>query len=342
MVPTENIVASKLTRKDFVTNQEVRWCPGCGDYSILATMQRVLPEIGIPREKFVFVSGIGCSSRFPYYVNTYGLHTIHGRAPTIATGIKATNPDLQVWVVTGDGDGLSIGGNHLLHALRRNVDLKIILFNNKIYGLTKGQYSPTSEKGKRTKSTPQGSIDYPISPLSFALGAEATFVARTVDTNPKHMAEVLTRAAHHKGSALVEVFQNCVIFNNGAYEEVTGKETRDDNTLILENGKPLLFGKDKNKGIQFKDMGAEIVTVGENGVKLENVAIHNENANNSAYAFSLSRFETPNFPVPLGVFRQITKPTYEGMLNAQIEEASSAKKSDLAKLIAGPSPWVVN
>ena len=234
-------VEEQLTRKDFVSDQDVRWCPGCGDYAILAQMQKILPDVGIPREKIVFVSGIGCSSRFPYYMNTYGLHSIHGRAPTIATGLKSVNPELSVWVVTGDGDGLSIGGNHLLHCLRRNVDLKIILFNNRIYGLTKGQYSPTSLPGHRTKSTPLGSIDYPLNPISVAIAAEATFVARTQDTNTKHLAEVLKRASAHRGTAFVEVYQNCVVFNPTAWDHTTDPDVRDDNILYLEEGKPLVF-----------------------------------------------------------------------------------------------------
>ncbi|EKD42175.1 MAG: hypothetical protein ACD_73C00286G0004, partial [uncultured bacterium] len=307
-------VPAKLNRKDFVTNQEVRWCPGCGDYAILAFVQRVLPDVGIPRENFVFVSGIGCSSRFPYYVNTYGLHTVHGRAPTVATGIKAANPNLQVWVVTGDGDALSIGGNHLIHSLRRNVDLKILLFNNKIYGLTKGQYSPTSEFGKKTKSSPVGSIDYPMHPLSLAIGAEATFVARAVDANTKTLTDVLTRAAQHKGSAFVEIFQNCIIFNDGAYDVVTDREVRDDNILYLEQGKPLIFGKGKNKGIRFNGLNPEVVTIGENGVKESDLVVHDEHNPNPAYAFMLSQMESPAFPTPLGVLRSINKPTYDSLL----------------------------
>jgi len=330
---------TKLTRKDFVSDQEVRWCPGCGDYSILSVVQKVLPELNIPREKFVFVSGIGCSSRFPYYVNTYGLHTIHGRAPAIATGIKVTNPELQVWVVTGDGDALSIGGNHFIHALRRNVDFKILLFNNRIYGLTKGQYSPTSEVGKKTKSSPMGAVDYPLHPLSLALGAEATFVARTLDTNPKHMTEVLKRVASHKGSAFVEIFQNCVVFNDGTFEAVTGKETRDDNTLFLEHGKPLLFGKDKNKGIRFKGLEPEVVTLGENGITEADIVVHDEKTTNPIYAFMLSRLELPHFPAPVGIFRSIEKPTYEHMIVDQIDAALSTGPGDLKKIIQGSNTW---
>lgn len=329
------------TKKDFTSDQEVRWCPGCGDYAILAFVQRVLPELGIPKEKYVFVSGIGCSSRFPYYMNTYGLHTIHGRAPTIATGIKASNPDLQVWVITGDGDALSIGGNHFIHTLRRNVDVKVLLFNNRIYGLTKGQYSPTSEVGKKTKSTPYGSLDYPIDPLSLALGSEATFVARTMDNNPKHLAEILRRAAHHKGTAFVEIFQNCIIFNDGAFDAATGKEARDDNSLLLEHGKPLLFGKEKNKGIRIKGFDPEVVTIGENGVTLDDIMVHDENITNPAYAFMLSRFNLPNFPVPMGVLRQVERATYDGLLNDQVDTAKSMGRGDINKLISGPATWTV-
>ncbi|MDO8519439.1 MAG: 2-oxoacid:ferredoxin oxidoreductase subunit beta [Deltaproteobacteria bacterium] len=334
-------IPAKLTRKDFVSDQDVRWCPGCGDYAILAFVQRVLPELGVPRENFVFVSGIGCSSRFPYYVNTYGMHTIHGRAPAIATGVKAANPNLQVWVVTGDGDALSIGGNHLIHTLRRNVDLKILLFNNRIYGLTKGQYSPTSEFGKKTKSTPEGSIDYPLHPISIALAAEATFVARTVDTNTKNLTEILTRMAHHKGSAFVEIFQNCIIFNDGAFKEVTDRETRDENTLYLRHGQPLLFGKEMKKGIRLNGLKPEVVTVGENGVTLNDIIVHDEANPNPSYAFTLSRFESPHFPVPLGVFRTETKATYDELLTDQVIKAKTKSPANLKNLVNGPNTWVV-
>ena len=253
--------APVLTRKDFVSNQEVRWCPGCGDYAILAQVQKVLADLKVPRENYVFISGIGCSSRLPYYVNTYGFHTIHGRTPAIATGVKTYRPDMSVWVVTGDGDGLSIGGNHLLHALRRNIDLKILLFNNRIYGLTKGQYSPTSELGKKTKSTPAGSVDYPLNPLSFALGVGATFVARTIDSDTTHLGQILERAGRHKGSSFIEIFQNCVIFNDDAFKDVTDRQVRTENSLVLEQGKPLIFGKDRNKGIRLNGLRPEIVTL---------------------------------------------------------------------------------
>ena len=338
---TEGNSPAKLTRKDFVSSQDVRWCPGCGDYAILAFVQRVLPELGVPREKFVFVSGIGCSSRLPYYVNTYGLHTIHGRAPAIATGIKVANPDLNVWVVTGDGDALSIGGNHLLHSLRRNGTLKNLLFNSRIYGLTKGQYSPTSEIGTKTKSSPFGSVDYPLNPLSLALGAEATFVARAVDTHTKSMTEILTRAATHKGGAFVEIFQNCIVFNDGAFSPVTDRETRDDHSIYLENGKPLLFGKERNRGIRWNGRHPEVVTVGTGGIREEDLIVHNEKDADSFYAYTLSRFTAPKFPVPIGVFRAVEKPTYEEMIHRQMAEALGRGRPDLKKILEGSSTWVV-
>lgn len=337
MATTAEVGAPKLTKKDFVTDQDVRWCPGCGDYAILAFTQRVLPDLGIPRENFVFVSGIGCSSRMPYYVNTYGLHTVHGRAPAVATGIKAANPDLSVWVITGDGDALSIGGNHLIHTLRRNVNLKILLFNNRIYGLTKGQYSPTSELGKKTKSTPAGSVDYPMNPISLALGVEATFVARAVDSNTKSLQEVLTRAGKHKGAAFVEIFQNCIIFNDGAFDEVTDRDIRDDQTLVLKHGEPLIFGKDRDKGIRLNGFEPEVVQADH-----KDVLIHNENNPSPAYAFLLSRLQAPNFPTPIGVFRAVERPTYDEMLAKQIVDAMAKKPRDLQKLIQGPNTWKVD
>lgn len=331
----------KLTRKDFVSDQDVRWCPGCGDYAILAQVQKVLPELGIPRENFVFVSGIGCSSRLPYYVNTYGLHTIHGRAPAIATGLKTANPSLQVWVVTGDGDALSIGGNHLIHALRRNVDIKILLFNNRIYGLTKGQYSPTSELGKKTKSTPFGSVDYPLNPISLALGAEATFVARAIDSDTDGLAKVLNAVAHHKGSAFVEIFQNCVIFNDEAFQDVTDRQTRPENSILLEHGKPLIFGKDRNKGIRLKGLVPEVVTLGESGITEADLLVHDETLQDPSYAFLLSRLEGYHLPVPLGVLRKISRPTYEDMVYGQIKKAQEKGIPDLKKILCGSENWTV-
>jgi 2-oxoglutarate ferredoxin oxidoreductase subunit beta len=330
-----------LTKKDFESGQEVRWCPRCGDYSILAQMKEVLPKLGIPKEKYVFVSGIGCSSRFPYYMNTYGFHTIHGRAPTIATGLKVANPDLSVWVITGDGDALSIGGNHFLHVLRRNVDLKIILFNNQIYGLTKGQYSPTSPVGKKTYSTPMGSVDQPLKPLTVALAAEATFVARSVDVDIKHLRTVLERAANHKGTAFVEVYQDCNVFNTGAFDYATSKESRPETTLYLEHGKPLVFGKNRDKGIRLNGTTPEVVELGK-GISEDDLLFHDENAAESTHAFLLSHMLQPHFPEPLGIFRAVERPTYDAMVLDQVAEAK-AKKSDgdLAKLYDCEDTWMV-
>jgi len=331
----------KLVRKDFVSDQEVRWCPGCGDYSILAQMQKVLPDLGIPREKIVFVSGIGCSSRFPYYMNTYGFHTIHGRAPAVATGIKMANPDLNVWVITGDGDGLSIGGNHLMHAIRRNVDLNILLFNNRIYGLTKGQYSPTSEIGKKTKSTPYGSIERPINPLGFAIGAEATFVARSIDVDTKHLCMVLERAARHKGTSFVEIFQNCNIFNDGAFAQFTDRQHRPDRVLYLENGKPLQFGKDNEKGIMLKNIHPHVVDIGME-YSVEDLVVHDESQNEPTLAYLLSRMHIPDFPVPVGIFRAVERPEYATLMQEQIEEVSEKEGPGiLEELLIGKETWVV-
>jgi len=328
-----------LTRKDFQTDQDVRWCPGCGDYAILAQVHKTLPELGIPRENFVFISGIGCSSRFPYYTNTFGMHSIHGRAPTIATGVKTLRPDLSVWVVTGDGDALSIGGNHLIHALRRNVDLKILMFNNRIYGLTKGQYSPTSEQGKKTKSTPMGSVDYPFNPISLALSAEATFVARSVDVDAKHLGSVLERAARHKGSAFVEIYQNCNIFNDGAFEYLTDRTTKADHELKLEHGKPVRFGAQGKKGIALDPrMQPVVVDVAEYGE--DRLLVHDET--NDAMAYFLSRLVHPNFPTPVGVFRAVERPTYDGLVAEQIAAAKSrAKPGGVQALLEAGETWVV-
>ena len=334
-------VTLNLTAKDFASDQDVRWCPGCGDYSILAQMKKVLPTLGIPREKFVFVSGIGCSSRFPYYVDTYGIHSIHGRAPAVATGVKAVRPDLSVWVITGDGDALSIGGNHLLHAIRRNLDINIILFNNRIYGLTKGQYSPTSELGKKTKSTPMGSIDFPLQPLSVAIGAEATFVARSADKFTKHLEYVLTRASEHKGASFVEVYQNCNIFNDLAFEYATAKETKDDTTLNLEHNKPLIFGKNREKGIRLNGTTPEVVTLGD-GISEDDLLFHDERSPDPTLALLLSRMHHPQFPEPMGVFRCIEQPTYERLLNDQIETARAQKgEGDLESLFDDGETWLV-
>ena len=330
------------TKKDFQSDQDVRWCPGCGDYAILAAVQSVFPELGVPRERFVVVSGIGCSSRFPYYLNTFGFHGIHGRAPAIATGIKIARPELEVWVATGDGDALSIGGNHTIHMLRRNVGIKVLLFNNRIYGLTKGQYSPTSELGKKAKSTPFGSLDRPFHPLSLALGAEATFVARSVDVFQPHLKAVLKRTAAHSGSAFVEVLQNCNIFNDGAWESVTQKDVRDDHTVALEHGQPLIFGKNRDRGIRRRDLSLEVVKLGE-GVSEKDLIVHDEKDPNPAYAFLLSRMETmPGFPTPIGVLRAIDVPRYEVEIARQIQQVSEKKgRGDLEKLIRAGDTWEV-
>ncbi len=333
--------AIPLQRKDFVSDQEVRWCPGCGDYSILAQTQKLMPDLGVPREKIVFISGIGCASRLPYYMNTYGFHTIHGRAPTIATGLKATRRDLQVFVITGDGDGLSIGGNHLLHTLRRNVDITIVLFNNRIYGLTKGQYSPTSEFGKRTKSSPFGTIDYPLNPLSVALGAEATFAARSLDIDQQHLMTTLERAAKHKGTSFVEVYQNCNVFNDGAFMEFADKSVRSDRMIFLEHGKPMIFGKDGDRGIRLNGMHPEVVQLG-NDVKESDLLVHDETLPDPALAFALSRLHWPDYPEPLGVFRDIERPTYDALMEDQITRARQEMgEGDLAALLAEGDTWTV-
>jgi len=332
----------ELTKKDFVSNQEVRWCPGCGDYAILNNVQKVMPELGIPREKTVFVSGIGCSSRFPYYMNTYGFHSIHGRAPAIATGIKAANPDLSVWVITGDGDALSIGGNHFVHVLRRNLDINYILFNNRIYGLTKGQYSPTSVFGQRTKSTPMGVIDYPLNPLSLAIASEATFVARSIDIDVKHLGVMVEAAAKHKGVSFLEVYQNCNIFNDGAFDYFAERSVRSDKVLYLEHGKPMIFGKDRNQGIRMKGALPEVVTIGENGVTEAEILIHDIYLEDPSVAFMLARMEQPDFPQPVGIFRSINRPSYDQLLVEQIDAAiAKSGPGSLDKLINTGDMWTV-
>jgi 2-oxoglutarate ferredoxin oxidoreductase subunit beta len=304
-------------------------------------MKKILPSLGIPREKMVFVSGIGCSSRFPYYMNTYGIHSIHGRAPAVATGIKTVRPDLTVWVITGDGDGLSIGGNHLMHAIRRNLDINIVLFNNQIYGLTKGQYSPTSPLGKITKSTPMGAIDNPLHPLSIAIGCEATFVARSIDVNIKHLGMVLTRAAQHKGTSFVEVYQNCNVFNDGAFDYATDRETKFETVLELEHGKPLIFGKNRDKGIRLNGMQPEVVPLGK-GITEDDLLFHDERAAEPTLAYLLSRMKHPEFPEPIGVFRDVQKPVFEDMLNAQIDEARKGRgDGDLQRLFEAGETWTV-
>lgn len=335
-VPAQN-------RKDYSSDQEVRWCPGCGDYSILAQMQKVMPELGIARENIVFISGIGCSSRFPYYMNTYGMHSIHGRAPTIASGLKVARPDLHVFVITGDGDGFSIGGNHMLHVLRRNVNLSILLFNNRIYGLTKGQYSPTSLAGAKTKSSPMGSLEQPLNPVSVALAAEATFVARSVDTEIKHLGEILKRAAEHKGASFVEIFQNCNIFNDGAWDHVKDGKTKKDHTLILEHGKPMVFGTNNDKGIQLnrQTMQPEVVDIIDGDTS--NLLVHDETREDASLAYMLSRMTFPEFPVPLGVLRAVKRNVYEEGLQHQVAEAQGKKgKGDLRSLYLSSDIWTVS
>ena len=329
----------KLTRADFQSDQEVRWCPGCGDYAILAQFQKVLPTLGVPRERFAIESGIGCSSRFPYYMDTYGFHTIHGRAPAIASGLKIARPDLSVWVITGDGDSLSIGGNHFIHALRRNVDLNIVLFNNEIYGLTKGQYSPTSERGKRTKSSPYGSLDEPFRPLALALGASATFVARTIDREQKHLGAMLTRAHEHKGTSFVEVYQNCVIFNDGAHSHVTDKAEKAAHQLILRHGEPLVFGRDGDKGIVFDGFTPRVVDVADVG--LDAIAVHDERGP-LPYHMALARMHYPEFPEPIGVLRAVDAPAYEAEVEAQIGRVTDREgPGDLEELLHRGDTWTV-
>ena len=335
---------TELSRKDFTSDQDVRWCPGCGDYSVLANVQRVMPELGVPRENFVFVSGIGCSSRFPYYMNTYGFHTIHGRAPAFATGIKASRPELSVWVVTGDGDGLSIGGNHLLHAIRRNLDLQILLFNNRVYGLTKGQYSPTSRMGMKTKSTPDGAIDHPIDPIAFALGAGATFVARTIDVDAPHLQEMLRRAYAHKGTAFVEILQNCPVYNDDEWLEVEDRKTRAIAALTLADGQPLVYGeKGARQGIRIVDGLPSVVALPEGVDPVSvGVAVHNERHASAAYAFALATLQRPSFPLPIGVFRAVETSTYDDLLDAQVRDAVKKRgQGDLKALLNSGDTWTV-
>ena len=332
--------ARPLTKKDFASDQEVRWCPGCGDYAILANVQGVMPSLGIPRENLVFVSGIGCAARFPYYMETYGFHSIHGRAPAIATGISVTRPDLKVFVVTGDGDALSIGGNHLIHAMRRNANMTILLFNNQIYGLTKGQYSPTSELGKITKSTPMGSLDYPFNPVSVALGAEATFVARSIDNERQHLTDMLTRAANHEGTAFIEIYQNCNIFNDGAFDAVRKNRPQQ---IRLEHGRPIRFGAEDEFGVALKRTG-ELEIVDATRVAEDDLLVHDAHREDPGLAFMLSRLShTPQGPTPIGLFRQVERPVYGTQLNAQLDDAVARRGAgDLATLLAGPDNWMVN
>ena len=332
----------KYSAKDFQSDQDVRWCPGCGDYSILAQTQRILPDLGIPRHKMVFISGIGCSSRFPYYMDTYGFHSIHGRATAIASGLKLARPDLSVWVVTGDGDGLSIGGNHLIHLLRRNIDIKVLLFNNQIYGLTKGQYSPTSEKGKITKSTPFGSIDYPFNPAALALGSSASFVARTMDRDPKHMQAVLKRAAGHKGTSFVEIYQNCNVFNDGAFFRFTEKDSKDDNVVFLEHGKPLVFGKEHDKGIRLNGFAPEVVSLKDGKYSANDLLVHDETDTTLSFILADMTYK-PNLPRPVGIFLANDRPCYDEEMGGQISTAKEKRgDGDMKKLLHSGETWVIN
>ena len=334
-----------LTKKDFESDQDPRWCPGCGDYSILAQTQKTMPDFGIPKEKIVFISGIGCSGRLPYYMNTFGFHTIHGRAATIATGLKGARPDLMVWVISGDGDALSIGGNHLIHAMRRNVDLKMIMFNNRIYGLTKGQASPTSPVGKKTKSTPLGTIETPLVPINLVAAAEASFIARSVDTHSEHLQEMMHRAGEHQGSAFVEVLQNCNIFNDGAWRDFTDKSVREERMLVLKHGEPMIFGKERDKGIRLNGMRPEVVSIGEGGVSVADLLVHDETNPDPTMTHILSRMWWPDFPVPVGVFRRVPRPTHDQLLVEQIEGAIGARSAkgpiDLQRIVASGETWTV-
>ena len=334
--------AAALTAKDFKSDQEVRWCPGCGDYAILAAFQSFLPELEIPRENLVIISGIGCSSRLPYYVNSYGMHSIHGRAPAIATGLASSRPDLSVWVITGDGDALSIGGNHLIHALRRNVNIKIMLFNNRIYGLTKGQYSPTSEQGKVTKSTPFGSLDTPFNPISLAIGAEASFVARTIDSDRQHLTSVLRAAADHRGASFIEIYQNCPIFNDDAFEPLKQPASAGEKLIKLEHGQPVRFGPGGSQGLRFGRLG-QLEAVDVEGADPDSLITHDAHRADPSYAFALSRLDSADFRhTPVGVFRQAEQPSYDELMSAQIEEARQRQgDGDLASLLAGSDTWQV-
>lgn len=337
------INSPQLTSRDFVTDQEVRWCPGCGDYSILAQVQKVFPTLGIPRENFVIISGIGCSSRFPYYMNTYGMHSIHGRATAIASGLKATRPELSIWIVTGDGDCLSIGGNHTIHLFRRNFDVNLMLFNNEIYGLTKGQYSPTSGLNKITKSTPYGSIDQPFNPAALIMGAGGTFIARTMDRDPKHLQNMLLRSHAHKGSSFLEIYQNCNIFNDGAFEIFTDKKTKADEALFLEEGQPLVFGPEKNKGIRLDGLKPVVVEINSE-YSINDLWIHDEKDINKAQIL-VRMFDDPakenHLPRPFGVFYDIDRPCYEDVMEKQIEHAKSSRDANLDNLLRGKEIWKI-
>ena len=341
VINPSTVAEVKYTAKDFSSDQDVRWCPGCGDYSILAQVQRIMPDLNVPREKVAVISGIGCSSRFPYYMNTYGFHSIHGRATAIASGLKIARPDLSVWVATGDGDGLSIGGNHMIHVLRRNVDINILMFNNQIYGLTKGQYSPTSEMGKITKTSPVGSVDMPFNPAALALGSGGTFVARSLDRDPKHMQTIIKRAAEHKGTSFVEIYQNCNVFNDGAFFAFTEKETKSDTVVFLEHGKPLVFGKDGDKGIKLDGFSPVVVSLTDGSHTVNDLLVHNET--DSTLAFILANMTyNPDLPRPVGIFLAIDRPRYEVEMEKQIDSAISKRgRGSLEKLLNSGDTWVI-
>ena len=336
--------APTLSRKDFESDQDTRWCPGCGDYSILAQTQRIMPELGIPKENIVFISGIGCSSRFPYYMNTYGFHTIHGRAPTIASGVKMANPDLSVWVITGDGDALSIGGNHFIHLMRRNFNLNVLLFNNRIYGLTKGQYSPTSEQGKQTSSTPLGSLEAPFNPISLALASGATFVARSLDRDPDHLRMIIKSASEHKGTSFIEIYQNCNIFNDGAFFQYTEKATKTDNTVFLEHGEPLVFGADRNKGIRLNGFQPEVVDTSNGECTTDDLIVHDQYTEDLTLAnFLAGMIDTPDMPHPIGTFRSVRHPCYEDAMTNQIRTAKErVGEGNLEALLNAGETWTVS
>lgn len=336
----EVVIDAPLTKKDFGNDQLVRWCPGCGDYAILSAMQNTLPQLGRNKEDFVFVSGIGCAARFPYYLNTYGFHTIHGRGPAVATGVKLANPELSVWEIQGDGDALAIGGNHFIHVLRRNVDLNIVLFNNEIYGLTKGQYSPTSTVGLVTKSTPQGGIERPFNAGELVIGANGTFFARTIDTNPKLMTEIFVESSKHQGTSLIEVLQNCVIYNDKTHGSVTSKETKGDNQLHLEHGKPMLFGPENQKGLRLNGLKLEVVTLGENGISDKDILVHDAHMEETALHMMLVKMKPPEFPMALGIIRSIEAPTYDRLVQRDYEKSlTQSKVSNVDELLNSGNTW---
>lgn len=332
----------QLTKEDFSSDQMVKWCPGCGDHAILHSVENVFPNLGIRKEDFVVVSGIGCSSRFPYYMNTYGMHGIHGRAAALATGVKLSNPSLSVWMITGDGDCMAIGGNHFIHTVRRNIDINILLFNNKIYGLTKGQYSPTTPRGSKTKTSPQGTFERPFNPGELVIGSQGNFFARTLDTNPKHMTAVFTEAARHKGTSVVEILQNCVIFFNKAHELITSRETKDDNQLMIEHGKSLIFGKEKNKGIVLRGTSLEVVTIGENGITESDLLVHNQYDPDPGIHMMLARMMPPEYPVALGIIRSVAAETFETiMMDSIIHEKERSKIKTVDDMLNSGNTWVI-